>query len=213
MNAFITIEGIEGVGKTTAIRFIQELFEFFELNYVMTREPGGTEIAEAIRQLILSHHVEHMSPDTELLLMFASRAQHIEKVIKPNLMAGKIVLSDRFTDATYAYQGGGRGLPEKRIAELEQWVQNGLKPDLTLLLDAPIEIGLKRMLSRGAKDRIEQEKIDFFHRVRACYLERAERFPDRFKVVDATQSLEMVQAQLRDALTSFLRLKSISKLA
>lgn len=208
-SAFITIEGIEGVGKSTAIEFLQDYLNSLHQDYVLTREPGGTEIAEAIRKVTLQHHQEEMNPDTELLLMFASRAQHIAKVIKPALAEGKIVLSDRFTDATYAYQGGGRGLDPARIAILEKWVQNDLQPDLTILLDAPIEIGLQRILSRGAKDRIEHEKIAFFHRVRECYLERARRFPERFKVIDATQTCDQVQAILREIITTFLKTEQV----
>jgi dTMP kinase len=195
---FITIEGIEGVGKSTAIKFLTHHFQHQGFSVVVTREPGGTEIAEEIRQLVLKQHPESMVTDTELLLMFASRAQHIAKIIQPALQTGRVVLSDRFTDATYAYQGGGRGVSSERIALLENWVQGGLQPDLTLLLDAPIEIGLKRIFSRGAKDRIEQEKIEFFNRVRRSYLERAKQYPDRFKVVDATCSQEEVERRIEE---------------
>ncbi|MBA2654849.1 MAG: dTMP kinase [Gammaproteobacteria bacterium] len=203
-SIFITLEGIEGVGKSTALQFLEKFFQEQNLDYVLTREPGGTEIAESIRQLILEHHTESMASDTELLLMFASRAQHIAKVIKPALAASKIVLSDRFTDATYAYQGGGRGISFDRIATLESWVQGHLQPDLTILLDAPIEVGLNRILSRGAKDRIEQEKIEFFHRVREAYLQRAEQFGARFKIIDATQTIAKVQAELRTTISHYI---------
>ena len=161
--------------RASALTFLENLLSKQDLEYVLTREPGGTEIAEDIRQVILKPHQEIMSPDTELLLMFASRAQHLATIILPALRAGKVVVSDRFTDATYAYQGGGRGVDEQRIEFLEQWVQQDLQPDLTILLDAPIELGLKRILSRGARDRIKQEKVDFFHRVRDSYLQRASR--------------------------------------
>lgn len=207
-GVFITIEGVEGVGKSTAIQFLKSYFNSLHRDFILTREPGGTEIAEAIRKLILLHHEEQMDSDTELLLMFASRAQHIARVIHPALKEGKIVLSDRFTDATYAYQGGGRGMDKNRIAILEEWVQQGLQPDLTLLLDAPIEIGLERITSRGAKDRIEEERIDFFQRVRDAYLMRAKKFPSRFRIIDATQSLEKVQENLQQTISDFLLEKS-----
>lgn len=193
---FITIEGIEGVGKSTALHFLQGYFQDLHIDYKVTREPGGTQIAEEIRQVILHKHDEIMCADTELLLMFASRAQHIDKVIKPALSEGKVVISDRFTDATYAYQGGGRGIHPDRIAILEEWVQGKLKPDLTILLDAPIEVGLKRIAPRSVKDRIEHEQLEFFDRVRKVYLERALQYPSRFKVIDATQSIAAIQNNL-----------------
>jgi dTMP kinase len=201
---FITLEGIEGTGKSTVIYFLAHYLQSLHRAFISTREPGGTEIAEDIRKLVLKHHDESMSPDTELLLMFASRAQHIATVIRPALEMGKIVLSDRFTDATYAYQGGGRGIDNNRIKALEQWVQKGLQPNLTILLDAPIEVSSQRILSRGAKDRIEQEKIDFFHRVRNCYLERANAFPDRFRIIDATESIDKVKNNLYRITSTFL---------
>jgi dTMP kinase len=200
---FITVEGVEGVGKSTIIKFIAHYFQKMGVNIIVTREPGGTEIAESIRQLILGHHQEVMATDTELLLMFASRAQHIDQVIRPGLLAGNIVLSDRFTDATYAYQGGGRGISIDRIKQLESWVQGGLKPDLTLLLDAPIEVGLNRLLSRGAKDRIEQEKVEFFYRVRQSYLDLAKQEPNRFVIIDATCAQEVVEKNIEGILASF----------
>lgn len=190
---FITIEGIEGVGKSSAIQCLQQYLQAHHRSSTFTREPGGTEIAEEIRQVLLHSHQEIMSADTELLLMFASRAQHLERVILPALNQGHIVVSDRFTDATYAYQGGGRGLLFERIAILEQFVQGDLQPDLTLLLDAPIEVGLERIAKRGVKDRIEQEQIAFFHRVRDAYLTRAKECPDRFRIIDATAPIEQVQ--------------------
>lgn len=209
---FITIEGIEGVGKSTAIRFLDQFFQSLQQPYLLTREPGGTEIAEEIRQLILRNHTEVMATDTELLLMFASRAQHIDQVIAPALKDGKIVISDRFTDATYAYQGGGRGVDPERIAGLEKWVQGNLQPNLTILLDAPIEIGLQRILSRGAKDRIEHEKIDFFHRVREVYLARAKQFPKRFRVIDATQEVDKVQKDLGEVILRCLPKRGIENI-
>ncbi len=203
-GTFITIEGVEGVGKSSAIRFLAHYFQTISIECVITREPGGTEIAEAIREVLLKPHQESMTLDAELLLMFASRAQHVAKIIRPGLEEGKVVVSDRFTDATYAYQGGGRGLSEERIAILENWVQQDLHPDLTLLLDAPIEVGLERILSRKAKDRIEQEQVEFFHRVRDCYLSRAKKFPNRFRIIDAQAPIEEVQKILSETVSCFL---------
>lgn len=207
---FITVEGVEGAGKTTAVRFLETYFNTLQFKFILTREPGGTEIAEQIRRVLLSHHQENMAADTELLLMFASRAQHIAQVILPALENGCMVISDRFTDATYAYQGGGRGLDATRIAILEQWVQKDLQPDLTLLLDVPIEIGMSRIQSRGAKDRIEHEKLQFFHRVRDIYLQRAAQYPQRFKVIDATQPCTSVQTQLKNIISGFIAEYNVS---
>ena len=190
---FITIEGIEGVGKTTARNFIEQYLKGHQVEYVLTREPGGTPIAEDVRQLLLKNHDEIMSPDAELLLLFAGRAQNISQVIRPALQRGKWVVSDRFTDASFAYQGGGRNIPQKHIASLADWVQGDLQPHLTLLLDAPVEIALKRMAGRGEKDRIESEATAFFERVRQQYLSRAEQFSDRFHIIDATQGVNQVQ--------------------
>lgn len=199
---FITLEGVEGVGKSTAVRHIVELFHQRKKEILVTREPGGTEIAETIRQVLLRPHEEMMVADTELLLIFAGRAQHIANVIQPNLLAGKHVLSDRFTDATYAYQGGGRGVALSRIKAIEDWVQKGLKPDLTLLLDAPIEVGLNRIAVRGKKDRIEQEAIEFFERVRETYLHLAALEPNRIRIVDATGTQEEVNIKLEEIIDS-----------
>lgn len=201
---FITIEGIEGVGKSSAITFLKDYFQDHDQAFVLTREPGGTEIAEVIRKIFLSHYDELMAIDTELLLMFAGRAQHINSVIQPALAAGKIVISDRFTDATYAYQGGGRGIDKAHIAILEKFVQKNLQPDLTILLDAPIEVSLQRIHSRGAKDRIEEEHVEFFQRVRDAYLARAREFPNRFIVIDATQTIDEVQLELKNCIEKFI---------
>jgi len=159
---FITIEGSEGVGKSSNIAFIENYLLDAGKDVLLTREPGGTELGEAIRNLLLDAKNTAMCSDTELLLMFAARAQHLDEVIRPALAAGKWVICDRFTDATYAYQGGGRGIPDSRIAILEQWVQNDLQPDLTLLLDMPVAAGLERAGKRSAPDRFEQEKLAFF---------------------------------------------------
>lgn len=201
---FITIEGIEGVGKTTNIEFIHSLLQDAGREVVLTREPGGTAIGEDIRELLLGHKHDGMSDDTELLLMFAARAEHLHKVIRPALAAGKDVLCDRFTDATYAYQGGGRGIAVKHIAVLENWVQGELRPDLTLLLDVPVAVGLERAGKRSAPDRFEKEKHEFFERVRDMYLQRARAEADRYRIIDASQPLDVVQSQIRTALQADL---------
>lgn len=194
---FITVEGIEGAGKSTAIRFMQQLLVEAAVPHLVTREPGGTEIAEQIRQLLLSQHAEPMASDTELLLMFASRAQHLAQVIRPALHSGQWVLCDRFTDATYAYQGGGRGIAAQRIAAMESWVQGGLRPDQVFILDVPVRLGMRRIRRRQVVDRIEQEKYVFFERVRATYLRRARKFPERYHVIDASQPKHIVQEHFR----------------
>ncbi len=201
---FITLEGIEGAGKSTHLAFLREYIEAAGVSLVVTREPGGTELGEKIRELLLHSADNSMCADTELLLMFAARAEHLSKVIKPALAHGRWVLSDRFTDATYAYQGGGRGLPSARIHVLEDWVQQGLRPDLTLLLDIPAAQGLRRAGARGAPDRFEREHGEFFERVRAAYLSTAAREPDRFRVIDTARDIPAVQAQLRAALAPLL---------
>ena len=202
---FITLEGGEGVGKTTNIPFIQSYLQSLNIPVVVTREPGGTSYAEKIRDLLLHHHDEAVTPQTEILLMFAARSQHIEYVIKPALENGQWVLCDRFTDATYAYQGGGRGMRLDAIAWLENFVQDDLRPDLTLLLDISVETGMERAKSRGGQlDRFENEHFQFFNRVRETYLQQAKRYPDRIKVIDASQPLENVQKNLVAALTAVL---------
>lgn len=200
IGRFITIEGIEGVGKSTNLAFVRDHLAGLGHPAIVTREPGGTELGEAIRGLLLDHRNTAMSDDTELLLMFAARAQHLAEVVRPALGRGQWVLCDRFTDATYAYQGGGRGVAHERIAALEQWVQDGLRPDLTLLLDVPVEIGLERAGRRGELDRFERERAEFFGRVREAYLALAAEDPGRFCVIDASQPLEAVQAALQAAL-------------
>ncbi|EKD78064.1 MAG: hypothetical protein ACD_42C00056G0003 [uncultured bacterium] len=200
MSHFITLEGCEGVGKSTALAFIKNYFAEKKMDCVVTREPGGTVIGESIREILLANNHEVIFSDTELLLLFAARAQHIAQVIKPALKAGKIVVSDRFTDASFAYQGGGRHILFNRIEILADWVQGDWQPTLTLLLDAPVEIGLARMRQRGKKDRIESEKKEFFERVRAVYLSRAKQFPERFVVINAAESLENVQVQIKQVL-------------
>ncbi len=201
---FITIEGGEGVGKSTNIQFITQRLQEAGIDFVLTREPGGTPLAEKVRELLLNNHDEPVAEMTELLLIFASRAQHLARVIKPALAANKWVICDRFTDATYAYQGGGRGLERATIAELETLVQGTLRPDLTYLLDLPPSIGLARASKRAALDRFEQEQIAFFERVRACYLERAAQEPDRCVVIDASAPLAEVQSDILTHLESLL---------
>jgi dTMP kinase len=197
---FITVEGGEGVGKSTNIAVVQAWLEERGIDYCMTREPGGTPLAEEIRAVLLEPREEVMAPAAELLLIFAARAQHIQEVIEPALARGQWVICDRFTDATYAYQGGGRDLPMDWIARLEALVQGELRPDLTLLLDAPVEVGMARAGSRGDLDRFEQEQLDFFERVRQSYLQRAEAEPGRFRVVPTDRELDEIAAQIRDIL-------------
>ncbi len=193
---FLTLEGVEGVGKTTNLNFIANYLEKAGKAIITTREPGGTAIAEEVRGLLLNHHDESLCDESELLLMFAARAQHLKEVIKPALAAGKWVVCDRFTDATYAYQGGGRHFKMTDIAWIEQFVQKGLTPDKTVLLDLSVEVGLQRAASRSEPDRFESEKQAFFEDVRRVYLDRAEAEPDRFCVVDASQSIEQVQQSI-----------------
>jgi dTMP kinase len=197
---FITLEGGEGVGKSTNLQYIQQLLLEQQLDVVVTREPGGTELAEKIRQLLLETHAETITEKAELLLVFAARAQHIQHVILPALQQGRWVLSDRFTDATYAYQGGGRGMDTQTIAWLESSVQGDLRPDLTLLLDAPLDIGMSRAQQRGKLDRFESEQRDFFERVRQAYLKRAGQDQQRYKIIDAGLTLNEVQLQIKQAL-------------
>ena len=196
---FITLEGPEGAGKSTNREYLAERLRDQGLDVVMTREPGGTPLAERIRELLLAPSDEAMAVDTELLLMFAARAQHLAQVIRPALARGAVVLCDRFTDATYAYQGGGRGLSQARIATLETFVQGALRPDLTLVFDLPVEVGLARAAARGRLDRFEQEGQAFFEAVRQAYLQRAQGEPQRYSVLDAAQPLEAVQRAI-DAL-------------
>ncbi len=201
---FITIEGIEGVGKSTNIEFLSSLIENKGLTVVRTREPGGTPIAERIRGLLLEHGEETMTDIAELLLFFAARSLHIHNAIKPALHAGQWVVCDRFTDASRAYQGNGRGLNQDTINTLADWVQEDLQPDLTILLDAPAEIGLDRAGRRGAADRLEIEKTEFFARVRDGYLALAKSEPERFAIIDASQSLANVQTAIGEHMARIL---------
>lgn len=204
VGRLITVEGLEGVGKTTNLHFIADWLNAEGVPFKMTREPGGTPFAEEIRQLLLTPREENVDPWSELMLIFAARAQHLNTYIRPLLAAGTWVLCDRFTDATYAYQGAGRGLPADAIATLEQMVQGSLRPDCTFLLDAPADVGLKRASARGDLDRFEQERHSFFDRARQVYLDRAKASPQRYAVLDAAQPLERVQADITRALERML---------
>lgn len=200
---FITLEGTEGAGKSTNLVYIQDWLNEQGIEHIVTREPGGTVISEAVRGILLNQAFTEMHHETELLLMFAARAQHLQEKIMPAIAQGKWVISDRFTDATYAYQGGARGLSDDRIGVIEEWVQQGFQPDTTFIFDLPIEIGMARVAQRGGEtDRFEQEKHDFFEKVRATYLKRAEQAPARYEVLDASQSL----ADVQDAISQRLQM-------
>lgn len=201
---FITLEGGEGAGKSTCLAFIRDFLEQRGLPLVVTREPGGTPLAEEIRQLLLARREEQVAPNAELLLMFAARAQHLQQVIFPALSRGDWVLCDRFTDATYAYQGYGRHQPMQTIQTLEQLVQDGLQPGLTLLLDLPVQEGMARAAARAEKDRFESEQDAFFERVRQGYRDRAAAEPARFRVIDASRPLADVQGQIAVVLEQWL---------
>jgi len=205
---FITLEGGEGAGKSTQMAFVQQMLqqslEAAGKTLHVTREPGGTDLSEQIRGVLLDHRQTDMDADTELLLVFAARAQHLAQLIHPALERGEWVLCDRFTDATYAYQGGGRGIDMARIAVLENWVQGSLRPDLTLLLDLPVDVGMARAGPRGELDRFEREKVAFFENVRQTYRDRAAAEPERFCIIDAAQGIEQVQEQITAVLTPFL---------
>ena len=192
---FITFEGIDGAGKSTQIDVFSAALRERGVSLVITREPGGTPLGESLRELILN---ESMERETETLLLFAARAEHLARVIRPSLAAGQWVLCDRFTDATYAYQAGGRGLSVERIAALENWVHHDLRPDLTLLFDVPPEVAARRLSGTRAADRFEAEQEEFFRRVRAQYLERAREDPERFFIVDGTRAPDDVRTQLSE---------------
>ena len=196
---FITVEGVEGVGKSTQLEGLRRCLEERGHEVLMTREPGGTPLAEQIRGVLLDPSHQGMTPDSELLLVFAARADHLARRIRPALAAGTWVVSDRFTDATFAYQGGGRRIDPERIAALEQWVQGALRPDRVIVLDLDPEEGARRVNGRGSPDRFERETLDFFHRVREAYLERAAAAPQRYRVVDASGSVEAVRARVAAA--------------
>ncbi len=204
IGRLITLEGLEGVGKSTNMDFIQRKLQDAGIDVDVTREPGGTPLAEKIRELVLDTADESLPDLCELLLIFAARSAHLENRIRPALDHGRWVLCDRFTDATYAYQGGGRGLPIELIASLEDWIQSGLRPDLTILLDTPVEIGLQRIRERGGTDRFESQRLEFFQRAREVYLSRAQQEPDRCVVVDASRPLAQVQDDLAKVIELYL---------
>lgn len=194
---FITIEGSEGSGKTTCIQFIQQWLADKKINFIVTREPGGTPVAEQLRQTLLDpEQTEKIDDMTELLVIFAARRQHLCHVIQPALAQNKVVICDRFTDSTWAYQGGGRQMDPQWIGQLETMVQGDLKPDMTIFLDVPVALGLKRAEKRSIPDRFEQEHIAFFHRVREAYLRCAEQFKSRYKVIDASRPVEQINHSL-----------------
>lgn len=190
---FITLEGVDGAGKSTHIPTIANLLRSKGHEVLVTREPGGTPLGEKLRELLLH---ESMHPETETLLMFAARREHLEQVILPALARGAVVLSDRFTDATFAYQFGGRGVAADKVRQLESWVQEGLQPDLTLLFDVPVAVSVQRLAGARYPDRFERENADFFERIRQAYLERARDFPERFRIVDSSRSLDEITREL-----------------
>jgi dTMP kinase len=196
---FITLEGMDGAGKSTHISSIIELLSARNVEVVSTREPGGTELGERLRALLLH---EAMHPETETLLMFAARREHLANVIVPALARGAYVLSDRFTDATYAYQCGAKGVEASKIEQLEQWVQDGLQPDMTLLFDVPVEVSIQRLSAARTPDKFERESADFFTRIRNAYLQRAQQNPARFKVIDSNRPLEEVAKSVTQAIAS-----------
>jgi len=201
---FITVEGVEGAGKSTNLKVIEEFLAENHIDLVSTREPCGTLYGEQMRELLLAHVDEQLDANAELLLIFAARAQHLAQKIIPALERGDWVLSDRFTDATYAYQGAGRDLGVNRVAVLENFVQGELRPDLTLILDLPIEVGMQRVDERGERDRFESEKRQFFEKVRASYLSRAEAMPERYTLIDTSQTREAVREDIRARLSDLL---------
>jgi dTMP kinase len=196
---FITLEGVDGAGKSTHIPVIAELLRKNGREVVITREPGGTALGEKLRELLLT---QSMHAETETMLMFAARREHLEQIIKPALARGAHVLSDRFTDATFAYQSGGRGIAKEKIRILEQWVQEGFQPDLTLLFDLPVSISVQRLAGARDPDRFERENADFFDRIRQAYLQRAAEFPQRFHVVDASRPINEIHVSLENIFIS-----------
>ena len=194
---FITFEGVDGAGKSTHLLWFAETLRQRGLDVLVTREPGGTPLGENLREILLN---QPMHPETEAMLMFAARLEHIEQVIKPALQRGTWVVSDRFTDASFAYQGGGRGVPLTKLEQLERWVQGDLQPDLTLLFDIPVEVARQRLSNNATLDRFEQEQESFFERVRHSYLDRCNKFPQRFARIDASKTQEQVKVKLQEIL-------------
>lgn len=205
LGCFITVEGGEGAGKSTNLALIEQCLSDLGIDYVTTREPGGTSLGEEIRALLLEHRAEPMCAKAELLLVFAARAEHLDRVILPALKSGRWVVCDRFTDASYAYQGAGRGLGNEPVAALESLVQGALRPDVTLLFDVAVEVGMARAGRRGAADRFESEAHTFFEKVRQAYLQRAHEDPHRYRVIDASQTLAEVEKQVRATVEQLVR--------
>ena len=203
---FITLEGIDGAGKSTQLAWIADFLQGSGVNVVVTREPGGTLLGEELRALLLDSRLT-MHPETEALLMFAARREHLDKVIIPALARGDWVVSDRFADASFAYQGGGRLVKITKLENLEQWTQGALQPDLTLYFDVPVELGQQRIAGIKSADRFEKEQTEFFQRVRAAYLARVEKYSDRMRLIDASQSLQKVQETVRHVMEKILPLK------
>lgn len=200
-SRFITLEGIDGAGKSTHLEWLRAYLQGRGINVIVTREPGGTRLGEQLRSLLLDNQ-QIMHPDTEALLMFAGRREHLDKIILPALERGDWVISDRFTDASFAYQGGGRGVAVSRLEQLEQWVQGTLQPDLTLYFDVTVELGRQRVSAIKTADRFEQEQDDFFRRVRHAYLERARQFPDRIKIIDAAKPVKEIHLLLEEIMVT-----------
>jgi dTMP kinase len=196
---FITLEGVDGAGKSTHIPAIADMLRARGKEILLTREPGGTPLGEKLRELLLH---ENMHPETESLLMFAARREHLDQVIRPALERGTYVISDRFTDASFAYQCGGRGVSTAKVGELEQWVQGDFQPDLTLLFDLPVAVSTQRLAGARNPDRFEKEGEDFFNRIRNAYLARAEQFPQRFRVIDSGKTIPEIQAELQAILST-----------
>ena len=194
LGKFITLEGVDGAGKTTHVEFIKKYLSDLDINFIMTREPGGTLIGEQLREILLH---DEMTPETETLLMFAARNEHIEKVIRPNLLEGKVVISDRFTDATYAYQSGGKGVKEKKIDILKEWVQASLQPDLTFLFDLSVDVSIERLNKTRELDKFEREGKGFHENIRQKYLLLAKASPERFCILNSEESIEEIQNQIK----------------
>lgn len=203
----ITLEGIEGVGKSSNLRFIADYLTQKGREVVLTREPGGTPLAEDLRKILLNEYQEKTWPETELLILYAGRFQHVECLIKPAMAQGKWVVCDRFNDATFAYQGAGRGVDKEKIAALDRWVLNGLSPSLTIILDAPVEVAFSRIQKHRDLDRFEKEKVAFFERIREAYLTRASDDPARYRVVDASRTLSEVQTDLQNIIDKFIQVE------
>ena len=194
LGKFITLEGVDGAGKTTHIEFIKNYLSDLDINYVMTREPGGTGLGEKLRDILLH---DEMNPQTETMLMFAARNEHIDKIIRPNLIKGAVVISDRFTDATYAYQAGGKGVKDEKIDILKKWVQEDLRPDLTFLFDLPVEVSIERLNQTRKLDKFEREDKSFHKKIREKYLTLVEASPERFCVLNSEASIEKIQNQIK----------------